>query len=281
MKKQTFNKIDLVTYIKDLFSSEIDYFAAASRCESLGIASLTHMEGFESLAAGSVVQGIVDNEIKKIDKCWLSKIEQRLLALHIFQARIYLGKEYIAVSRLLSSCGYKPKVEIGLLCEANTKTDPEIANNNIRLAPIIDEKGWLEKKRIYDHIEMGPDGYSSPVDKWIELEKRKCHVNYMRPFLIYYDDDVCGTVNVAIQKHIIRLKNIVVHPSFRRLGIGRSTSSLFSGIAARHGKAYAGCFALADKPSLAMYQQAGFMPVCYQTEWSKELFPPSTSCKNI
>lgn len=93
----------------------------------------------------------------------------------------------------------------------------------------------------------------------------------MEPLLIYYQDQVCGSVNLALSDRLGRLKNLVIHPRWRRRGIGVEAARLIACLARDRGKVAAGCFAINDEPSLDLYKSAGYVPVTSQIEWFKTL----------
>ena len=254
--------------IDELFESDSLYFEAGAVCVEVEGAIIANMPGLENLAAGSVVQRI-DMQIVSTDpEAWLDNIELHLKKLAIHRARIYIQSHNDLVSTTLLHRGYRPVNEVALLLHTNSR---HIQDKSVTLRPILDQEGWDERLSVYRCIEKGPDGHVSVPEQWIELEKSKCNTGYMLPYLIYKNEEVCGAVNLAVHQHLVRLKNMVIHPDFRRKNCGASAAALFSGLAKQYGKPAAGCYALENHSSLPMYKKAGYIPVAKQTEWLREI----------
>jgi len=254
--------------INELFESDTLYFEAGAVCVEVDGAIIANMPGLENLAAGCVVQRI-DMQIVSTDpEAWLDNIELHLKKLAIHRARIYIQSHNDIVSTALRNRGYRPVDEVALLLHTNSR---HIQDKSVTLRPILDQEGWDERLSVYRCIERGPDGHVSPPEQWIEMEITKCNTGYMLPYLIYKNEDVCGAVNLAVHQHLVRLKNMVIHPDFRRKNCGASAAGLFSDLAKQYGKFAAGCYAIENQASLPMYKKAGYLPVGKQTEWLKEI----------
>jgi len=254
--------------INELFESDNLYFEAGAVCEEVEGAIIANMPGLENLVAGCVVQRIDMQVVSADPEAWLDNIELHLKKLAVHRARIYIQSHNDIVFTTLLHRGYRPADEVALLLHTNSSHKPD---KSVTLSPILDQEGWDERLSIYRRIRKGPDGHISPPEQWIELEKRKCNAGYMLPYLIYKNEDVCGAVNVAVHQHLVRLKNIAIHPDFRRKNCGASAASLFSELAKQYSKSAAGCYAIDNQASLSMYKKAGYVPVAKQTEWLKEI----------
>jgi GNAT superfamily N-acetyltransferase len=260
--------INKAVLIDELFESDTLYFEAGAVCVEVEGAIIANMPGMENLVAGSVVQRI-DMQIVSTDpEAWLDNIELQLKEMAIHRARIYIQSHNDIVSTTLLHRGYRPVDEVALLLHTSSR---HIQDKSVSLMPILDQEGWDEGLSVYRCIEKGPDGHVSPPEQWIELERSKCNAGYMLPYLIYKNEDVCGAVNLAVHQHLVRLKNMVIHPDFRRKNCGASAAALFSDLAKQYGKSAAGCYAIENHSSLPMYKKAGYIPVAKQTEWLKEI----------
>lgn len=258
-------------YLPDLLESDAVYFESDAECLHFDGGCIARMSGMESLAAGCVVQRIDAAAIGDKATDWLGDVEHRVAELGSPKARLYLQEEAPVLERSLVARGYRRADEIALLMQPDSETAAGARDERVTLLPIEDETAWAAKLDIHRLIERGPDGHYSLADKWVELERRKSDQGYMKPYLICEDDSPAGAVNVAVWGNIVRLKNLVVHPGYRRRGIGRRAAARWAQLAAEHGKPAAGCFALEDSHALLMYQGAGFRPASRQTEWVKEL----------
>ncbi len=254
---------------RELLDSDAAYFCAAAHCETLPGCQLVHMSGLESLAAGCVVQKITGQNHDS--SSWLPAVEARLLELDCTHARCYQQYPDNRLEQKFTQRGYRAVDEIALLNTFDSCTVVETASKETQLRPVCSETGWSLKLSLHRDTSQDPDGHSSPAESWLDMERRKCEAGYMEPFLIYYQDQPCGSVNLSLSDRLGRLKNLVIHPQWRRMGIGVEAARLIACLSQDHGKEAAGCFAINDKPSLALYKSAGYEPVTRQIEWFKTL----------
>jgi len=105
---------------------------------------------------------------------------------------------------------------------------------------------------------------------WDKMEKHKCSAGYMEPYLVFYQNQLCGAVSFAPGRQLGRLKNLVIHPNWRRLGIGVEIAKFVSRYSNERGLQAAGCFALESGPATRLYSSAGYIPVTYQVEWYRQ-----------
>jgi ribosomal protein S18 acetylase RimI-like enzyme len=256
--------------VRELLASDAAYFRAAACCKPLPGCQLVRMSGLESLAAGCVLQKITYQTCGGSTP-WLQATEANLLDLGCTHARFYQQYPDEKLEQSFTQHGYRPVVEIALLNTFDTSTEDKNVTGEVELHPVHSEKHWSLKLSLHRDTPEDPDGHSSPALDWLDMERRKCEAGYMEPFLIYFQGQPCGAVNLAISERLGRLKNLVIHPEWRRRGIGEEAARLITGLAQHRGKAAAGCFAINDEPSLALYQSAGYVPVTRQIEWYKKL----------
>jgi GNAT superfamily N-acetyltransferase len=256
--------------VRELLESDAMYFLAAAEQESLPGCQLVCMPGLESLAAGCVVQKITDWN-RNDPFAWLQEVEHRLLDLGCTHARFYQQFPDNKLERNFSRHGYRSVMEIALLNRLDNLDEMGSGSSEIQLRPVDSETDWSLKLSLHRETSQDPDGHSSSAECWLDMERRKCEAGYMQPYLICFRDDVCGAVNLSLSNRLGRLKNLVIHPRWRRRGIGVEAAKLIASMAREHGKSSAGCFAINDAPSLALYQQAGYLPLTWQIEWFKKL----------
>jgi ribosomal protein S18 acetylase RimI-like enzyme len=135
----------------------------------------------------------------------------------------------------------------------------------------MSEQDWADKVELHRAVPQGPDGHRSRADDWSEMERGKCRAGFMEPFLIIHRQQVCGSVNLASSGRLGRLKNLVIHPEWRRQGIGAGAAREIARLARDRGKPAAGCFAMEHGQAVGMYRNAGYFPVGRQTEWYRKL----------
>jgi len=117
----------------------------------------------------------------------------------------------------------------------------------------------------------GPDGYTNQAELWVEMERRKCATNKMRSYLVYRDTQVVATVGTIVGDGLLRLKNIVVLPQFRRQGIALAIVQHLCRMAEVDHGCRLGVFGVEGEKGSKLYRRAGLYYVTEQYEWSKSL----------
>ncbi len=257
------------TMLEDLLVSDLDYFCAAARSERLPCCTLYRMPGLESLAAGCVVHDI-DVGLAAQDSNWLHKIETYLRNCGYKHARFYQQQRAPNLIKQFLEGDYRRVHEVALIAEVETKRQSSDMLD-IELRPVVTDEDWAKKLELHHDVAEDPDGHSSQAEKWVDMERQKCAAGYMAAFFICANNDICGTVNLSLTTRIARLKYLVVHPLWRRKGIGICAAAQFVHLAKIHGRPAAGCFALSNVAALQMYKRAGYIPIGEQIEWFKVL----------
>lgn len=271
------NPVDLATtdsqtWLEDLFTSEYNYFETGSVIEQIQGCTLAWLPGVESLAAGSVIHRLQERNIDTAPEAWLAIVENRLTALGFERVRIYQRCQAENLERTLRQYDYQPSVEVALVAKAyNSSLEKAVS---IQLRAIESKQDWQARLALQKTLKQGPDGYQSPARLWVDMERLKSDLGYMEPYLVYKKGKVCGAVSIAPTGNILRLKNLLVAPEFRRQGIGREIALSLRTVAYQRSFAAVACFAIDSAPSLMMYQQAGFTPISQQIEWVKSLGAP-------
>ena len=256
--------------LQELLESDVAYFHAAAECEDLLGFRISHMPGLESLAAGCVAHKISKHGGPGHPQ-WLKVLEQRLSMLGCGHARFYQQYPDSELEKQFVQNGYRRTEEIALLNTFKDLVSRDPDDEQIHMLPVRSERDWGLKLSLHQEVSHAPDGHVSQAETWLQLERQKSDVGYMEPFLIFCQETVCGAVNYSPGSKIGRLKNLVIHPRWRRKGIGVQAAKFIARTAAERGKAAAGCFALEDGQALNLYKSAGYFPVTRQTEWYKDL----------
>ena len=267
---KTSPQTDGLKLLDELLESDAAYFLAAAECEELHGFRISYMPGLESLAAACVVHKIARESVGDQTQ-WLPVLEKRISALGCHHSRFYQQGPDTEMEKQFFQNDYRPAEEIALLNTFSNVPPGQDGAALTELRPVRSEQDWSLKLALHHDIPQGPDGHVADAETWVTMERRKCEAGYMEPFLIVQGDHVCGAVNFASGPRIGRLKNIVIHPHWRRKGMGVQGARLIARLAQERGKTAAGCFALKDGQAVQMYQDAGYLPVTRQTEWYKKL----------
>jgi len=253
--------------IADIIESDVAYFQADAVVEKLPGASIAHMPGLHSLAAGCVVQCLDPEALERDPGQFIDRVEAALRDLGISSSRIYLHDYSSNVDRALVARGYRSSVELTIALDGSRPVPP----SDVSFRVVESEDDWALKRHVHQAMTRAPDGHEVVSDDWVAMERRKCEAGYMTPYLAMCDGQMVGAVNGAPWKSVLRLKNVFVSPDARRRGVGTDIVRQFGPMALRMGKVAAGGFVLAGAAFVGMYTTAGYEMLSQQTEWCREL----------
>jgi ribosomal protein S18 acetylase RimI-like enzyme len=141
----------------------------------------------------------------------------------------------------------------------------------VSLEEVCNEEDWQAKEQFHHQTPMGSDGYPCAAHEWTRLERAKCDSGSMRCYFVKLNGDVCGTIGTMDLDGLIRIKNIVVHPTYRRQGIGLETVRAILELARQSGAEEVGVFGIEGAAGSALYERAGFTIGTSQVEWTRSL----------
>lgn len=249
--------------VRDLLESDSRYFESDAARESLDGAWLAWMPEFRDLPVGCVVHRVDPAVETENVASWLRGVEHRLWRLGCARPRLYLQVPSPILESTLRLRGYRPRVEHGLLL---SRPEP-FSSSRTSLRPIVTDADWSAKLRLHEQCDLASDGHPAHPEAWVEMERAKSREGYLRLYLIEFGSRVVGAVGTAECGGILRLKNLIVHPSVRRRGIAVEAIRLVGAIAAKQGRPAMGCFAIAGGPAEPAYRRCGLEIVTRQTEW--------------
>jgi GNAT superfamily N-acetyltransferase len=258
----------------ELLESDRTYFESAAVLEAAGGATIARVPGLERVSAGCVVHRVDPSVLPRDPARWIELIEHRLLGHGCRRARFYLTGRHPALEAALLARGYRPQDETGYVLAVTarpitTRTQHPVAE----LRPVTSPDDWAAKVALQRLAGTGPDGHDSDPEAWAELERLRSAAGWMRPFFIVSRGAICGVIGLSAGASLLRLKNLVVHPSWRRMGIATAVLQRAYAIAWREGWAGVGAFALAGDPAEQLYVNAGYEAATRQTEWMRPLGP--------
>lgn len=257
----------------ELLDSDRAYFESGAILELAGGATIARVPGLERVSAGCVVHRVDPSVLPRDPLRWIELVEQRLLGHGCRRARFYLTGRHPALEAALLARGYRPQDETGYVLTVDrpvhTRPDEPVAE----LRPVTSADDWAAKLALHRLSGTGPDGHDSEPDAWVELERIRVAAGWMRPFFLVSRGAICGVIALSSAGSLLRLKNLVVHPSWRGMGVGTAVLQRAHAIAWREGWAGVGAFALAGDPADRLYRNAGYEAVTRQTEWMRPLGP--------
>jgi len=261
--KQTSNQ--LIGY---LMESDRLYFETDAKIEILPGATIASMTGLTTIPAGCVVHRIDPDKVKECWDDWLDIVERKLIRLGSNYFRFYLENSIPELEKVLLKRNYHSQVEVALLDEI-LSADKLCKDLPVTLRLVLNEKDWQHKLELHSEKETGSDGHITDNQAWVELERRKCATGVMNLYFVCVGDEICGTVGSLKVNRLLRLKNLMIHSSCRKKGIGTAAVQALRNIAIESNMEAFGCFALIHSKGQKTYESAGLSVIAMQTEWIK------------
>ena len=257
-----------VTGAASLFARAIEtertYFELGAKTEHLPGAVLAWMPGLTTSPAATVIHRVDPAEIAALGEAWVVRAEKALADVGAGLARIYVDARGSAADELLRRAGYADRDE---LIFAQSLPQPAPA---LTLRPVTIDADWARKLRLHAGIENSPDGHGNRPSDWVALERRKC-ADGMDAFLAEIDGEMVGAIGAIWGDGLLRMKNIVVHPAYRRRSIGKGIVSQLAALGRERGVSEHCVLAIRGEPGERLYRSAGMRLVGIQVEWSKPI----------
>ena len=241
-----------------------DYFELGAMVEPLPGAVLAWLPGLESAAPGAVIQRVDPAIVAERGKQWLAEAEGALARVGAATARVYLEDRHDRVDALFRSAGYVDREEL-IFAGSFEAPGPELT-----LKRVESETDWDRKLRLHQLIATPPDGHPTSASDWVALERRKCEAG-MEAYLVERDGETVGAIGALRGDGVLRLKNIVVHPAYRRQGIGLAMLGHLGTTGASRGISDHIVFAVRGEIGELLYRAAGMGEIGSVVEWSKSL----------
>ena len=181
--------------------------------------------------------------------------------------RIYVDHRGTVIDQWLRAAGYADRDEIAFVHDF---PEPPSA---LSLVPVRSEADWRRKLALHDAAEGPPDGHFVAASEHVALERAKC-AHGMEMFLAECAGEVVATAGLIAGEDVMRIKNIVVHPAFRRRRHGASILAHLAAIGRSRGRPALCLFALANEPGEQLYRAVGMSVAGTQVEWSRPLGEP-------
>lgn len=240
------------------------YFELGADLEDLAGAVLAWTPAFVVAPAASVIHRVEPDAVAGRGPDWLADVESRLAVRGIRLARIYPMARHAGMERLLDNAGFACREE---LVFADNLPDPP---SRLTFRPVLTEADWARKLAFHREVPESPDGHLNRAGDIAGIERNKC-AHGMEAFLGEIDGVTVGAVAVVWGDAIVRIKNVLVHPAYRRQSIA---TELISHVAARgrtRGIHQQCLVALAGGAGETLYRSLGMHQVGSCFEWSKQL----------
>ena len=249
---------------REIVESDQLYFELGAETQMLAGAQLAWMNGLTHLPAGAVIQRI--SSVADMDGQKVMDWEEQLRALGAPLGRLYLDDDHPSADALLRASGYERRTE--------TTYCGTVAGNertSLRILPVTSPELWQRKLRLHESSPELPDSHPAAAADWVDLERRKCATGTMAAFVAEYEGEVVGTFATIAGANLYRLKNLVIHPAWRRRGLAVDIIRWCSAASLSDGRSGICTLAVKGGAGDSLYRGAGLTPVGHRTEWTRPL----------
>jgi ribosomal protein S18 acetylase RimI-like enzyme len=240
------------------------YFDQSAELRQLSGATLAWLPGLTGSPAAAVIHRVDPVAIANGGEAWIAEAEAAMADAGAVLARIYLDGRHAGADEQLRRGGYTDRDELAFV---GNLPDPPI---NMKLHPVTTELDWQAKVDFHEAVDETPDGHGNRAADWVELERRKCRAG-MDTFLAELDGAIVGAIGSVWGDCIVRAKNVVVHPAYRRRTIGKAMLCHIAALGRARGVSEQCVMAVRGEAGELLYRAAGMQMVGYQVEWSKPL----------
>lgn len=252
--------------LEDMVDTDTIYFEAGAESLRGNGFTLVRAPGLEHLAAGCLAIRVDLSATAASARRWRFEFENAVRTAGGHRYRLYLTGRSPALEAELLTHGYAQRFESMLV------RDPERTPRGsalVRLREITSAADWAEKVRIDSESTHAPDGHHVDPRSWAEFERRKWQSGILHYFMISGANQTYGTVGIVRSDTIVRVKNLLLHPSWRGMGIATEVA-LAAHAAASAAGIPAGLFAAAGGIAERAYRRAGFRRIGTVTEFIRE-----------
>lgn len=240
------------------------YFEQSAELKQLEGATLAWMPGLTGSPAAAVVHRVDAEVIASGGEGWIADAEATMAATGAVMARIYLDDRHDGAGEQLRRAGYCERDELVFVGKL---PDPTL---DMRLHRVTSERDWEEKLHFHESIDETPDGHGNLAADWVELERRKTAAG-LDSYLAELDGSIVGAIGAVWGDGIVRTKNVVVHPAYRRRTIGKAMLCHIAALGRDRGVSEQCVMAVRGEAGELLYRAAGMQMVGFQVEWSKPL----------
>lgn len=257
-------KDSLPTTLAGAIESDRRYFEMGARIDRLPGAELAWMPGLSRAPAAVVIHRVVPEVVAAVGPAWAFDAERALRRIGAPMARIYLDRPGTAADSVLHQAGYASRRELVFAGDLRGSVGV------MTLRRLRDDGEWRRKLRFHEETPERPDGHNTAASDWVRLERAKCAAG-MQAFLAEVDGKTVGAIGLVRSGRLLRMKNIAIHPAFRRRGFGLAMLRSLAALGRSMGLSTQCILAVEGEVGERLYRAAGLDAIGAQVEWSKTL----------
>lgn len=179
------------------------------------------------------------------------------------QVRLYTATDSEDVAHSLEQLGLRRRIEHLFLGIPH-----DCRSLGIRLEAVETEAAWKIKQEFHDEVMERPDGHPCAGDVWTRFERSKVDAGVLKAYLIWVDTTLVGSVGIMSRNAYLRVKNLVIHPTWRKRGVAQEVLARISAGPADRPNTNIGMLAVASSPGERLYRTAGLSSIGEYFEWS-------------
>lgn len=264
---------DALELAAELRRSDRAYFAAAACHERVRGGIIHWMPGLQHLAAGCIVEPSLTDAPFHI---FAADVSDFLRSIGSTLFRFYMPPADGRLEDSLTGAGFRQSIELAIVRRIPAgRYAPEL-DGGLSIRRVQSAADWLVKAGLAAAIDSLPDGKAADPSEWTDLERRKAQDGYGSFWIVELEGRACGTFGLSPSGRLLRLKNLAVHPAFRRHRVATGVIDFALTHAAANGFEWLGAFAIAGGAGERFYHACRFDVVGAQTEWSRPLAPAQT-----
>ena len=244
------------TFLEEAIESEIAYYSCSARVVTGPNWMATQLPGFEHVvSAGYCYWHPVPTETALIMST-LADIDSALAKMGATHTRLYTRHLSPHFASILRQLGFQSRRET---IHAHTLR-PSLAVHvaSLRERIVQSKLDWRDKQYLHDASGQLSDGHHALAADWIEMEIERAAAGRVRFYLYEFAGQVVATAGLMKSGCVMRLKDVLVHPRFRRMGIARTALALLCQHASSRPVVL---FAIDGSAGQRLYHSMGFQTV--------------------
>ena len=245
-------------------ATERDYFELAAEVRLLPGAALAWMPAHAGSPAAAVIHRVDAATVARLGTAWVVAALQALADAGAGLARIYCDGPDQAADALLRAAGFSSRRELVFVASLAD------IGSDLALVAVASEKDWARKRALHEAADSSPDGHATGAEEWVAIERAKC-AHGMDCFLAEHDGTAIGAVSAVWGEGMLRFKNLVVHPAFRRNAVASALLARLAAYGRERGFREQCALALAGEAGEKLYRSLAMTEAGSQIEWSRQL----------
>lgn len=247
-----------------VLDSERRWFGAGADRVTVGGADLYLCPGAAPLTAAAVgVLPLVDSTVAgRTVRRWSDVFARNGFAV----VRLYARADQTRLTDALVDRGFRAASERGYVFTARPKRRGPVVD----VRPVESDDDWRRKVEFHARCDVTPYGYPWDPVAWTRFERSKAASSRHRAFLVRHREETVAAFGLLDTGDLLRLKNVVVRPDHRHLGIATAVVAHVTELARRR-RQPVGLVAAVGTPGDHLYRALGGSAVVDLVELTRDV----------